>query len=637
MDHQSSPTLRNLSRLIRQPRLPRPPQLLSQQIAHLRWQVPLVAFLLVVVHQTIEHVWFLDADAFNITGEIAVYGLGGPALLWLALGWIKHKVALKEAAETELFEAHSQLTRLNQHISFLLKISQRLSEAANEEDLASLLLQLPGEITPSVVGCSLIRFDDQHQPMPITYQGALDEAALTSWHQHLSSQPVRLRCGACQVRAAEAGQPCPLFKRLPLEDVGRIVCLPLERNGHQYAILGLFLGLNQTLSEAERDLLDALAAEISIAFENTRLRMRELAAFYEVNESLQLRLGFDRLMSRILTRTMDAAGAEAGLLLLQEADGSLTPQATAGDWSGVGRLTLVEGLVAGALRESSGEPLIVTLPAPNSETDMTSVLCAPMIADDGPLGAIILGSRRRDAFVRQQMRLVSAIAGQAALLTQNARLYAKLEHQAILAERGRLAREMHDGLAQTLGYLKMRAGQIARWVEAGQTDPAGEALRELAQTANKAYLDLRATLDGLRLTFEVRDASFASQLRRCALDFESLCDLPIELTIEAEPALSIPAQAHLLRIVQESLTNVRKHAQASRVWVTLVTEDNRTRLLIEDDGQGFDTHDLPGAHYGLRLMRERADLLGAEFQVTSSPGEGTKIVVDWPVEARVQN
>jgi two-component system nitrate/nitrite sensor histidine kinase NarX len=634
MSQPSSSTLRSLSKLIRQPRLPRPPQLLSKQIAHLRWQAPLLALLLVLTHQIIEHIWFSDADAFNIMGEIAVYGLGGPALLWLALGWIKHKVALKEAAEAELFEAHSQLTRLNQHISFLLKISQRLSEAANEEDLASLLLQLPGEITASVVGSSLIRFDDHHQPMPIAYQGALDEASLTAWHQHLSSQPVRLRCGACQVRAAEAGQPCPLFKRLPLEDVGRIVCLPLERNGHQFAILGLFLGVNQTLSEAERDLLEALAAEISIALENTRLRTRELAAFYEVNESLQLRLGFERLMSRVLTRTMEAAGAEAGLLLLQEADGSLAPQATAGDWSGIGRLTLVEGLVSGALRESSGEPLIVALPAPASEANTTSVLCAPMIADDGPLGAIILGSRRRDAFVRQQMRLVSAIAGQAALLTQNARLYAKLEHQAILAERGRLAREMHDGLAQTLGYLKMRAGQIARWVDAGQSDQASEALRELGRSANDAYLDLRAALDGLRLSLDAQqDNDFGARLQRCAANFENQTGLNVSLTLDSQAALSLsaPAQSHLLRIVQETLTNIRKHANATHVTLRFTTQNNHARVLIEDNGQGFDAgRDMPDTRHGLRLMRERADLLGAELQVYSTPGEGTRVCLEWP-------
>jgi len=160
-----------------------------------------------------------------------------------------------------------------------------------------------------------------------------------------------------------------------------------------------------------------------------------------------------------------------GYTLNREPDGALKPYAASGEWRGPGPLPLVESLASGALQESSGEPVVAHLQTQDPNT--ISVLCAPMLADAGPLGVIVLGSRRREAFVRQHTRLVSAIAGQTALLVENTRLYARLEHQAILAERGRLAREMHDGLAQTLGYLKLRAGQIARWLESGQLERAG--------------------------------------------------------------------------------------------------------------------------------------------------------------------
>jgi two-component system nitrate/nitrite sensor histidine kinase NarX len=600
----------------------------SQHIRRWRWQVPLAALVVVLAYQALRRLWFMPVPALDFVLETVFYGLTSPALIWFALGWVEIKVAQNEAAEAGLVQAHAELTHLTRRVAFLLNVNQRLSEVTDEESLAALALQLPGEAVPSIVGCALVRFDEHHQPMPVEYRGVLDETTLAEWHRHLSSHSVKLQCAVCQPRTARPGQLCAVYDYLPFPGADRIICLPLERNGKQFAILGLFIAAGQDLTGPERDLLEALTAEIALALENTRLHTHELVTLYDINEALHQRLDFDGLMTRILTRTMEASHADAGLLLLKEPDGTLTPAAASGEWRGAGPLPFVEALAMGALNEGSGDPVIANLQTPHPS--ITSVLCAPMLSDTGPLGVIVLGSHRREAFLRQQMRLVAAIAGQAALLAENARLYARLEHQAILAERGRLAREMHDGLAQTLGYLKMRSGQIARWLEAGQTEQATGALHELAQTANDAYLDLRAALDGLRLPLVPHPGeSFTAQLQRLARTFESQSSLTVAVTIEAEPALPVPAQAHLLRIAQESLTNIRKHARARHARLTFTTADHHLRLVIADDGQGFDPRADPrAAHYGLLLMRERADLLGAEFSVTSQPGAGTQICVE---------
>jgi two-component system nitrate/nitrite sensor histidine kinase NarX len=613
--------LQHFLQRLRHPTLP-----LSEQIARLRWQVPLLALFLVLAHQSLEHFWFAASARFTFISEMLIYGVSGPLVVWLALGWIKHKVALKEAAEAELVQAHAELTRLNRRISFLFEINRRLSEVTDEESLAVLALRLPSEIVPRITGCALVRFDDQHQPMPIEYAGTLDEEMLSVWHRHLSTQSVRHRCKMCHVRSAQIGQPCPLLERLPLLDVGGIVCQALDRNGREFAILGMFLPMGYQLTDEERNLIESVASELAIAFENTRLRTRELIALYEINETLQQRLGFDKIVNRILTQTMEASNADAGMVLLLDSDGSLLPRAAAGEWREANRLPLIEGLAEGSLQATSGEPVVAELQS--SDPCAASILCVPMIAEQHALGVIVLGSQRRESFLRPQIRLVSAIAGQAALLAENARLYAQREHQVIVAERGRLAREMHDGLAQTLGYLKMRVGQIARWIESYQSERASSALHELAQTINDAYLELRTALDGLRAQ---PNAPFAAELRRLADTFASQSGLEIEMIVEAEPQLSASAQAHLLRIVQESLANARKHAQANYVRLTLSAQDNHLQMLVEDDGQGFDAgQDLPQTRHGLRVMRERADLLGADLQVTSAPGLGTRVYLELP-------
>ena len=624
------------------PRRWHPPQLLSRQIEWIRWLVPLSALLLVLAHQTIEQLWFPDDAEFHFAIDTLIYGLFGPIIIWTALDWIKHRVALKEHAEVELVQTHADLTSLNRRMSFLLSVNQRLAHVTDEDALAALALQLPGEATPAVVSCAMIRFDEHHQPMPVEYHGTLDEGMLASWHQHLSSQPVRDRCRSCQVHTAHVGQNCPMLQQLPVNNVGSVICKSLKRNNREFGILGIFLTLDLTLTAEEQQLIDTLVEEITTAFENIRLRTRELTALYDINETLQLRLDLQGLMGRLLELTVEAGNADAGLLLLRQADQKLTPYSSIGDWDDVGRLPLIESLAEGALRESAQhrEPVVATLRGQSANT-VVSVLCAPMIADDGPIGVIVLVSRQPEATLSRQTRLVAAIAGQAALLAQNSRLYAQLENQAILNERGRLAREMHDGLAQTLGYLKMRSRQIGRWVDAGQSDKASAALQELAKITDDAYIDLRAALDGLRLNSDDQiNIDLCARLKRVVAEFEHQSEQTVNVSLDplAGSSLSMPAQAHLLRIVQESLNNIRKHADATQVKLTLSQAGDQVRLVMEDNGKGFDAaHDQPNNHHGLRFMQERAELLGAELQVTSAPGKGTRVCADWRVKTVATN
>src|SRR5690606_22512908 len=114
-------------------RLTSPSTALSDQIAHLRWAVPLFALAIAVIHETIEHLWLQDAHALSFVLGTIEYGLIGPLVVWLALGWVGNKVAIKEAAERELVHAHAELTRLNRRISLLLDVNQRLGEAPDED------------------------------------------------------------------------------------------------------------------------------------------------------------------------------------------------------------------------------------------------------------------------------------------------------------------------------------------------------------------------------------------------------------------------------------------------------------------------------------------------------------------------
>ena len=207
----------------------------------------------------------------------------------------------------------------------------------------------------------------------------------------------------------------------------------------------------------------------------------------------------------------------------------------------------------------------------------------------------------------------------------------EIETRAILGERMRLAREIHDGLAQTLAFLKIEVGRAERFLAQGKSDSAARVLHDTNRTLSDAYLDARQAIENLR---RVPDGSVSEWLKQVAEDFESVAGQSVEVDLPLTRDLPTSTKVQMIRIVQEALTNVRKHAEASRV--SLVARESEQDVVVEvrDNGRGFAV-DLPGAtRFGLRGMRERAETIGAEIQVSSYPAVGTTVRLRVPLERR---
>jgi two-component system nitrate/nitrite sensor histidine kinase NarX len=260
-------------------------------------------------------------------------------------------------------------------------------------------------------------------------------------------------------------------------------------------------------------------------------------------------------------------------------------------------------------------------------------MIAPLRTNHQMTGSLVLWADRADCFTRRRTQLISILAGQAALLLENQHLYRQGEYRVALAERARLAREIHDGLAQTLGYLKLRSAQISGWLQNRETERAETGLEEIRHFLHEAYVDAREAIDGLRLQSGLTNT--AAWVDEIAAEFEALSGIPVDTAVP--PAIDLPPeiQIQLQRIIQEAFSNIRKHAQATRAWLIWQLEADWLTLQIQDDGRGFDPDDIPpGARHGLRIMRERADLLDAEFQITSRPHEGTGITLVLPLKKK---
>ena len=208
-------------------------------------------------------------------------------------------------------------------------------------------------------------------------------------------------------------------------------------------------------------------------------------------------------------------------------------------------------------------------------------------------------------------------------------LLPQIESRAILGERMRLAREIHDGLAQTLAFLKIEIGRAESLLAQDKPEQAARILKDSSRTIGDAYLDARQAIENLR---RVPDGRLETWLRQVAEDFEILTGLPVDLDLRLSLDFPLEAQVQMIRIVQEALTNVRKHAQAGRVRLAAWEDEQETLIEVADNGRGFSPADsITAARFGLRGMRERAESVGADFQIASCPSGGTTVRLRIPM------
>ena len=209
-----------------------------------------------------------------------------------------------------------------------------------------------------------------------------------------------------------------------------------------------------------------------------------------------------------------------------------------------------------------------------------------------------------------------------------------MRQRAIVEERERIARELHDGMAQVLGYVSTKVMAARLMLKKQRSHEAEQHLLQLEEAAQRLFVDVREAILGLKMAGR-SGAGLSSALREYTAQYHQLTGIPVDLSIDPaaeSTSLSAETELQLVRIVQEALTNVRKHASAKRASVGLHRENGTLELLVRDDGVGFDPdgvrlRDSDQPHFGLGTMRERADAIGADFMLHSKPGAGTQVSV----------
>jgi PAS domain S-box-containing protein len=225
-------------------------------------------------------------------------------------------------------------------------------------------------------------------------------------------------------------------------------------------------------------------------------------------------------------------------------------------------------------------------------------------------------------------------------VTEQKRTQAQIVDQqralATMAERERLARELHDSIGQTVGFLNAQAQAAREHLSRGETGTVDNYLARLVEVAQNADADIRESIMALRST-AMLEQGLVPALDKFLRQFGTTYDLRTELTAGGELkdlALETTVELDLLRIIQEALANARKHAHARSVTVRLAVQGDCLEMVVEDDGDGFDVAAATGASrqkFGLQMMRERAQKVGGNVAIDSAVGQGTRVRVEIPL------
>lgn len=260
----------------------------------------------------------------------------------------------------------------------------------------------------------------------------------------------------------------------------------------------------------------------------------------------------------------------------------------------------------------------------------------PVSVGDLVLGTLEVWFQRDKPLTDSVKRLLNALADQLATAVYLQRRIEEQQQATLMNERTIIARELHDSLAQSLSYLKMQVARLERMQARGIPQETQAAVfDELRTGLDSAYRQLRELLTTFRLKLE--GPGLASALRQTTNEFGERLGIRVALSLDLPPHLLSPnEEIHVLQVVREALANVVKHANAQWAEVTVSFRAARLHVIIEDDGVGLERDNSPPMHYGLVIMRDRAETLGGELALGNRAGGGTRVsLVFTPQTARL--
>jgi len=377
------------------------------------------------------------------------------------------------------------------------------------------------------------------------------------------------------------------------------------------------------------------------------LAIRELEALVEATRAIAEVLDVEAVLQLIVESVRDLVRAEYAALGIVDTGGRIERFITVGvspeERARIGPPPRGHGLLGLIIRErrSFRIPDIASHPDsygfPPHHPSMGSFLGVPVVAQGRSIGNLYL-TNKRDAieFSESDRLLVEMFALRAGIAIENARLHEQVQRLAVVEERERIARDLHDGIIQSIYGVALSLEDVPLMM-AGEPQEAIARVDRAIDSLNLTIREIRNFILGLRSEL-LHGADLHAGLAALVGEFGPAGAAEIELDLAADPELvaGIPIghRVQLLQMAREALSNAARHARARRIRIALRIEDRMLVLRLEDDGVGFDSLAIqaPG-HFGLANLRDRAEALGGSIVIESTIGAGTQLSIHVPIAA----
>jgi len=403
-------------------------------------------------------------------------------------------------------------------------------------------------------------------------------------------------------------------------------------------------------SEQDEESLVVLATQAGVAIANATLyaqthqRERWLDALRAITSDILAGSDADSLLAGIAEHARDLAGADsASILTTSSTPGQLVVAAAVGAHAGQVRGQMVPAAksISGEVMES-GRPLVTKAAAADGHAYQPIIrlgrvgpaIFVPLRVRGRATGTLmvanLVGGRH---FNEETIRLVETFADQASVAIEYARAQTDLRRLELMEERERIAKELHDGIIQSLFAVGMNLQSTALMSGSAETSRrVDKAVDEL----DRVIRDLRNYIFGLRPGI-LADRQLNQALEAIGEEVGSTLQIPIAVEVDGAVSAALSSRSHeIVQLTREALSNVTRHAQAQRAAVRLTRQGANAVLTIEDEGVGFDPREASSGS-GLRNMRERAAAIGATLHISSATGKGTKLRFTFPADALGSN
>jgi ligand-binding sensor domain-containing protein/signal transduction histidine kinase len=475
-----------------------------------------------------------------------------------------------------------------------------------------------------------------------------------TWVAYSTGDPVFVEDAVSDPRRAE--EPHEAMETILALGIRSFMHIPIKIGDEIFGIFNVNFTYPRAFGQDELRLFTALAQRAAFAIENARLfraekrRAEQFRVISEVGRHITSILDVDELLREIVRLIKETFGYYLITIGLIEGDTLVFKTGVKDGWEDPEfcppELKLDgEGITVWVAR--TGEPLLASDVSKEPRyviypdvAETCSELAVPLKAKAGVIGVLNVESDQLNAFDESDVVVLQSLAHQAAVAIENARYYKQAQQAAVTEERSRLARDLHDAVTQTLFSASLIAEALPN-IWASDQEEGRSLLTELRQLNRGALAEMRSLLMELRPAALV-ETNLGDLMRQLAEVVTGRKGLPVTVDVECDFALPEEVHVALYRIAQEALNNVVKHTEASHVTVSLkcksspvdmgLTEKSErgiVELCINDDGQGFDPSSIPPDCFGLGIIRERAQAVGASLEIQSQLDQGTTVKVSW--------